>query len=149
MSTVHTDTSMEAYGTTLRSGTHDAGSRGHYEVQGFWSGEHRALAHMTISELLKVSLTLEEFAEHCLIHGGEVIHSFRVNTIVMYAVQATVSQFPLLMAELRRLHASLGRFGASLQMHHLPSALNLYASRPSRRRRALYFLPRMPHVPDH
>jgi hypothetical protein len=41
--TVHTEASMEANGATLRSGAHGAGIRGHYEVQGFWSGEHREL----------------------------------------------------------------------------------------------------------
>jgi hypothetical protein len=32
--TVHTNTSMEAYGATMHSGAHGAGTRGHYEVQG-------------------------------------------------------------------------------------------------------------------
>jgi hypothetical protein len=98
---------------------------------------------------MTVRLTLQEFAEHCLLRQGEVIRLFTDNMVVTYTVQAMVSRSPLLMAELRRLRAFLDRCGISLQMHHLPSALSLYADRLSRRRKALDLLPRLPQVPDH
>jgi hypothetical protein len=147
--TVHTDASVEAYGATLRYGVHGAGIRSHYEVQGFWIGEHRELAHITIYELMTVRLTLQEFAEHCLLRQVEVIRLFTDNMMVMYTVHAMVSRSPLLMAEPRRLRAFLERCGISLQMHHLPSALNLYADRLSRRRKALHLRPRLTQIPDH
>lgn len=55
----------------------------------------------------------------------------------MQTVSAMVSQSPQLMAELRRLHEFVARKGIALQMHHLPSALNLNADRfpPPRRNR--------------
>jgi hypothetical protein len=101
--TVHTDAFMQAYGASLRSGAHEAGTRGHNEVQGFWSGEHREPAHITIYELMTVRLTLQEFAEHCLLRQGEVIRLFAENMVVMHTVRAMVSRAPLLMFELRRL----------------------------------------------
>jgi hypothetical protein len=147
--TVHIDASMGTYGATLRSGAHGAGTRGHYEVQDFWSGEHRELAHVTIYELMTVRLTLQEFVEHCLLRQGEFIRLFTDNMVVMHMVQAMVSRSPLLMSELRRLRAFLDRCGISLQTHHLPSALNLYADRLSRRLKALELLPPVPQVPEY
>jgi hypothetical protein len=140
---------MGTYGATLRSGAHGAATRGHYEVQDFWSGEHRELAHMTIYELMTVRLTLQEFVEHCLLRQGEFIRLFTDNMVVMHMVQAMVSRSPLLMAEPRRLRAFLDRCGISLQMHHLPSALNLYADRLSRRLKSVELLPRLPQVPEY
>jgi hypothetical protein len=98
---------------------------------------------------MTVRLTLQEFAEHCLLRKGEIIRLFTGNMLVMYTVQAMVSRSPLLMAELRRLRAFLDRCGISLQMYHLPSALNLYADRLSRRRNALDLLTRLSQIPDH
>lgn len=57
--------------------------------------------------------------------------------------------FPLpLIAELRRHDDFLSRLGIGLQMHHLPSSLNLYADRHSHRRRQTDFLPRLVGIPN-
>jgi hypothetical protein len=95
---------------------------------------------------MTLRLMVQEFAERCLLRLGEVIHLFTDNMVVMYTVQAMMSRSPLLMAELRRLRSFLVQCGISLQMHHLPSALNLYADRLSRVRKALDLLPSLPQV---
>lgn len=125
------------------------GSRGYYETQGFWGLEHQEMAHITILELMTVRLALEEFVLHCHLRHGEVVKLFTDNMVVMYVIRAMVSKSPLLMAELRRLHELLLRTGLNLEMHHLPSALNLYADRLSRRRRYRDYIPELPGVPSH
>ena len=147
--TVHTDASLTAYGATLRKRDHGPGTMSHFETQGYWEGSHRKLAHITILELLTVRLTLETFIEHCLIQQAEIVKLYTDNMVVMYTVSAMVSRSPLIMAELRRLYDFLKQEGLELQLHHLPSALNLYADRLSRRRRLLDYLPRLPTVPEH
>lgn len=86
---------------------------------------------------------------HCQLEHGEVVKLCTDNMVAMYVVQTMVSKSPLLMAELRRLHFLLKRTGLRLEMHHVPSALNLLAYRLSRRRRYLDCLPPLPGVPSH
>jgi hypothetical protein len=42
-----------------------------------------------------VRLTLQEFAEHCLLRQGEVIRLFTDNVEIMHTIQAMVSRSPL------------------------------------------------------
>lgn len=121
---------------------------GHYETQDYWGGGHLALAHITILVLLTVWLMLEDFVVQCVLREGESVRLFTDNTVVMYTVSAMVSKSPLAMSELRRLHALVQKTGLQLQMHHLSSALNLYADRLSRRRRLFNYLLRLSNVPE-
>lgn len=147
--TIHTDASMQAYGATLASGALEAGSKGFFEVQGYWDPVYRETAHITILELLTVRLSLEEFVEHCLIRDGEIIRLFTDNQVVAQVVTAMCSKSEMIMAELRRLHQFLKDHGVALQMRFLPSALNLFADRLSRRRRYNDYLPRLEIIPEH
>lgn len=67
----------------------------------------------------------------------------------MYTVTAMAFRSPMLMAELRRLHVFLYKAGVQLQMHHPPSALNLYADRLSRRIRLFDCSRCLSNVPEH
>jgi hypothetical protein len=53
------------------------------------------------------------------------------------------------MAELRRLHRLCRHHGLILDIHHLPSVLNLYADRLSWRRGVVAYLPTLEGVADH
>ena len=147
--TVHTDSSLTAYGATLAEGAQRAGTKGFFEVQGYWDPIFRETAHITILELMTVRLTLEEFVKHCLIKEDEIIRLFTDNQVVSQVVTAMCSKSPQLMAELRRLREFLRDQGVSLQMEFLPSALNLYADRLSRRRRYNDYLPELAGIPSH
>lgn len=93
-------------------------------------------------------LSLEKFTAHCLVQDEEIVRLFTDNMVVMHMVSATPSRSPMLMAELHRLHQFLHRTGIHLQMHHLPSALILFADRLSRRRCHTDFLLPMAGDPD-
>lgn len=84
---------------------------------------------------MTVRLTEQELVIHCLIKESDIIKMYKDNMVVFYSVLAMVSRSPLLMMELRKLYNVLKSRGIELQMHHLPSALNLYANHLSRKRR--------------
>jgi hypothetical protein len=133
----HTDASMSAYGSMVSHGDHDAGDHGYYECRGYGQGSHREIAHITIFELNMVRLALREFVEHCVLRENEVVKLYTDKMVMMYMVNQWVSKSPAVMAEVRRLHRFCGRHGLTLNLHHLHSALNLFADRLSRRRRVV------------
>jgi hypothetical protein len=67
---------------------------------------------------------------------------------VMHTVNKWVSRSPTVMAELRRLYQLCSRPKLMPEMRFLPSALNVYADRLSRRRRVTDYLPRIKKVPE-
>jgi hypothetical protein len=140
---------MSAYGATLSRGEHEAGTRGFHECRGYWEGSHRELAHITLLELTTVGLALKEILEYCVLRENEVVKLYPDNMVVMYVVNQWVSKSPAIMAELRRLHQLCKCHGLVLDLHHLPSALNLFANRLSRRRRVADYLPSLTGVPGH
>jgi hypothetical protein len=147
--TVHTDVSMSAYGATLSLGEHEAGTRGYYECRGYWEGSHKELGHIAVLELTTVRLALKEFLEYCVMRENKVVKLYTDNMVGMHVVNQWVSKSPAIKAELRRLHQFFKRHGLMLDLHHLPSALNLFADRLSRRRRVVDYLPSFTGVPDH
>lgn len=147
--TLHTDSWLTAYGATISRGASAAGTRGFFEVQGYWNPVFQKSAHITILELMTVRLSLEEFVNHCLVSQDEIIRLFTDNQVVSQVVTAMCSKSPLLMAELRRLREFLQCNGVSLQMEFLLSALNLYADRLSRRRSYNDYLPQVYGIPSH
>jgi hypothetical protein len=70
------------------------------------------------------------------------------NSTFMNTVNAWVSRSPTIMPELRRLYQLCDRHGLQLEMRFLPSALNIYADRLSRRRRVTDYLPRIKEIPE-
>jgi hypothetical protein len=133
--TIHTDASMTAYGATLALGEQEAGAKDFYEFRGYWEGSHLNKAHITLLELATVRLCLKDFLQHCVLRRDAVIKLYTDNMVTMFVVNKWVSKSPVIMAELRRLHQLCKCHGLELELHHLPSALNLYADRLSRRRR--------------
>jgi hypothetical protein len=81
--------------------------------------------------------------------GGDIILLYTDKQVVVWAVRAWVSKSAALMAELRRLHRLCRRHGLILDIHRLPSVLNLYADRLSRRRRVVDYLPALEGVAHH
>jgi hypothetical protein len=144
---VHTDASLTAYGATLTYGEHDAGSKGHYEVQGYWDGRHREKMHITIFEFATVRLSLRQFLQHCVLRREHIVRVYTDMT-VMNTVNKWVSRSRTVMAELRRLYQLCSRHILMPEMRVLPSALNVYADRLSRRRRVTDYLPRIKKVPE-
>jgi hypothetical protein len=69
--------------------------------------------------------------------------------VTMFVVNTWVSKSPINLADLRRLLQFCKCHGLELELHHLPSALNLYVDRLSRRRRVVDYLPSLEGVPEH
>jgi hypothetical protein len=90
-------------------------------------------ANITLLELARVRLCLKDFLQHWVLRRNAVIKLYTDNLVTMFVVNKWVSKSPVIMAELRRLHQFCKRHGLELELHHLPSALNLYADRLSRR----------------
>jgi hypothetical protein len=101
---VHIDASLTANGETLAYGEHDAGSKGQYEVQGYWDGRHREKTHITILELATVRLSLRRFLQHCVLRREHIVRVYTDNMTVMHTGNKWVSRSPTVMAELRRLY---------------------------------------------
>lgn len=139
--TVHTDASLGAWGATLSAGETLPGTPGMYEVLGYWDPELRRRAHITELELRTVRLSLTSFMHLIKTAKEDVVRLYTDNTVTMYVVNAMMSKSKTLMRELRLLHALLWRHGVRLDAQYLPSALNLYADRLSRSRRAFDYLP--------
>jgi hypothetical protein len=70
-----------------------------------------------------------------------VIRLFTDNQVTMDVVNSMVSRSSTLMAEPRRLHYLLQEHNLSLEMRYPTLALNLFADRLYRRRRAFDYLP--------
>jgi hypothetical protein len=68
---VHTDASLTGLWGDL--GERDAGSKGHYEVQGYWNGRHREKTHITVLELVTVRLSLRQFPQHCVLRREHIV----------------------------------------------------------------------------
>jgi hypothetical protein len=102
-----------------------------------------------VLELTTVRLPLKEFLEYCVLLENEVVKLYIDNMMVMYVVNQCVSKSPATMAGLQMLHQFCKRHGLMLDLHHLPSALNLFADRLSTRRRVVDYLPSLTGVPDH
>lgn len=64
--------------------------------------------------------------------AGKVVKLSTDGMVLKHIDTAMMARSSMLMAELRRPHEFLRHKGIVLQMHHLPSALNLYAERLSR-----------------
>jgi hypothetical protein len=94
-------------------------------------------------------LCLKYFLQHCILRRDAVIKLYTDNIVTIFVVNKWVSKSPVIMAELRRLHQLCKRHGLELELHHLPSALNQYADRLSRRRRVADYLPSLEGVPEH
>jgi hypothetical protein len=94
-------------------------------------------------------LALKEFLEYCVLRENEVVKLYTDSMVFMYVGNQWVSKSPAIMAELRRPHQFCKRHGLMLDLHHLPSALDLFADRLSRRRRVVDYLPSLTGVPDH
>jgi hypothetical protein len=131
--TIHTDASMTAHGATLALREQEAGAKGFYECRGYREGSQLNKAHITLLELAIVRLCLKDFLQHWVLRQNAVIKLYTDNMVTMFGVNKWVSKSPVIMAELRRLHQFCKRHGLELELHHLPSALNLYADRLSRR----------------
>jgi hypothetical protein len=102
-----------------------------------------------VLELMMVRLALKAFLGYFVLRENEVVKLYTDNMVVMYVLNQWVSKSPAIMAELRRLHQFCKRHGLMLDLHHHPSALNLFADRLSRRRRVGDYLPSLTGVPDH
>jgi hypothetical protein len=70
-----------------------------------------------------------------------VVRLYTDKMIVVFVIKKWVSTSPASMAELRRLHRLSSRHGLALDMHHRPSAPNLYADLLARRRRVADYPP--------
>jgi hypothetical protein len=147
--TIHTDASKTAYAATFTLGEQEAGARGLYECWGYWEGSHLGKAHITLLDLATVRLCPNDVLHHCVLRRDAVIKLYTENIVTMFVVNKWASKSPLIMAELRRLYQFCQRHGLELELHHLPSALNLYADRLSRRRRVADYLPSLDGVPEH
>jgi hypothetical protein len=106
-------------------------------------------ADITLLELATVRLCLKDFLQHCVLRRNAVIKLYTDNMVTTFVVNKWVSKSPVIMAELRRLHQLFKRHGLKLELHHLPSALNLYADRLPTRRRVVDCLPSLDGVPEH
>jgi Reverse transcriptase (RNA-dependent DNA polymerase) len=148
--TILTDASMTAYGATLALGEKAAGAKGFNECRGYWEGSHLNKAHTTLLELATVRLCLKDVLQHCVLLRDAVIKLCTDNMVTLFVVNEWVSNSSVIMAELGRLHQLCKRHGLELELHHRPSALNLYADRLSRRLRVVdYCIPSLDGVPEH
>jgi hypothetical protein len=109
------------------------------------------MAHITILELKTVRLALREGSRALRLArergdklGGGALQEKNMG---MYVVNQWLSKSPAVMAELRKLHRLCGHHGLTLDLHHLPSALNLCAESLSRRRRFVEYLPFLGGIP--
>jgi hypothetical protein len=125
-------------------------------MSGFWDKGCKQVAHITLLELSTVRLALQEFVHMCRVNElleslqrREVIRIYKDNQVIMHVINSMVSRSSTLMAELRRLHNLLQEHNLTLKMRYLPSALNLFADRLSRRRRAFAYLPSIPGLREH
>jgi hypothetical protein len=147
--TIHTDSSLSIFGATLGQGPLEAGREGFSEMSAFWDKGCKQVAHITLLELSTVHLAHQEFVHMCSLQRGEVIRIYTDNQVTMHVINSTVSRSSTLMAELRRLHNLLQEHTLTLEMRYLPSALNLFADRLSRRHRAFDYLPSLPGLREH
>jgi hypothetical protein len=139
---------MTAYGETLALGEQEAGAKGFYECWGYGGGSQLKKAHITLLELATARLCQKYFHQHFVLRRDVVIKLYTDNVVTIFVVNKWVSKSPVIMAELRRLHQLCKRHGLELKLHHLPSALNLYADRSSRQR-VVDYLPSLDGVPEH
>jgi Reverse transcriptase (RNA-dependent DNA polymerase) len=144
--TIHTDFSLSAFGATLGRAPLEAGSEGFYEMSSFWDTGCKQMAHITPLELSTIRLALQEFVHLCALQPGEVIRMYTDSQVTMHVINSMVSRSSTLMAELRRPHNLFLEHNLTLEM---PSALNLFPDRWSRRRRAFDNLPSLPGMREH
>jgi hypothetical protein len=98
-------------------------------MPGILEGSHLNKAHIMLLELATVRLCLKDFLQHCVLRRDAVIKPYTDNMVSMFVVNNWISRSLIIMAEERRLHQLCKRHGLELELHHLPSALNLYADR--------------------
>lgn len=144
--TMHTDSSMESWGATLQEGARGPGNQGLYEVHGHWDSALQRTAHITLLELRTVRESLQKFSRTVKFRKGDVLQLYTDNQVCYYVISMWMSRSPAVMTELRLLHRYLWDRGIRIAVEHLPSALNLYADRLSRHRKAYDFLPRLSGV---
>jgi hypothetical protein len=115
-------------------------------MSGFWDIGCKQVDHITLLELSTFRLALQEFVHMCALQRGEMIRIYIDNQGTMHVINSMVSRSSTLMAQPRRLHNLLQEHNLTLEMQYLPSALNLFADRLPRRRRAFDYLPSLPGV---
>lgn len=128
---MHSDAADMGYGGPLG---HEAlvGSRGLWEVKGFWTAADRAQS-ITLRELRAVRILLQR---HFTVNVSrpEVHRLFlhKANMAVCYILNAKTSASKLMSAELRRLQAMMRLMGVQIEARSLPSAVNRFADALSR-----------------
>jgi hypothetical protein len=88
----------------------------------------------SISETVR--MCLGEFGVFVGLHRGDVVHLWTDNQVIMYIFGKIVSRSTALMSELWRIRKTLKTLDMELEPKYLPSALNLYADRLPRHRKA-------------
>jgi len=98
---------------------------------GFFTAEQRDL-HINVKEVAAVRFCLMTFGSQLL--GAEGLLRLRVDSrVAMHVINGFSSRSPVLMAELRRLHAVALSYRVTLRAFWLPSVANVWADALSRR----------------
>lgn len=118
---VFTDASMSGWG---------AAWDGRVPASGFFGEEHEG-AHINELELSAALLALETFLPFARKRHVQLVTD---SLVTMHIVRNYTSRSPRLLAKLRRLRALCEAHGITLSTRHLPSVLNCWADRLSRRR---------------
>lgn len=119
--TMHTDASLSGWGAVLDN-VMPAG--------GFHAPAYRG-AHINLLELVTDRLGLQSF-RRLLTRQDSWLLLKSDSTVAVGAVNAMASRSPVIMEELRRIHALCLTWGVIFRAEHLPNAVNAYADRLSR-----------------
>lgn len=118
---MYTDASMSGWG---------AAWNGQVPAAGFFDAAHEG-AQINELELLAALYALKHFVRHARRRSVEIVTD---SMVTMHVVRNLTSRSPRLPARLRELRALCEREGVTISTRHIPSVLNTWADRLSRRR---------------
>ena len=118
---VFTDASMSGWG---------AAWNGHVPASGFFEEEH-AGSHINELEVIAALYAIEHFARYARQNHVEIITDSKV---ALHTIRNLTSKSRIVLCRLRQLREMCERLGVTLSTRHLPSILNCWADRLSRRR---------------